>query len=149
MPIGSLASSRCSHHVLIIFRWTWWTQTSPQPSRIAGGNPNRLRPHIKTAKLLSVVRRFVESGILQCKCATTLELAVACEAGMRDVLVAYPMVGANAQRVQELSARYPSCRRYRCSSIIQHSFREWESSIGIFIDVNPGMDRTGIEPGTC
>jgi hypothetical protein len=29
--------------------------------KIAGGDPNRLRPHIKTAKLLRVVRRYVES----------------------------------------------------------------------------------------
>ena len=113
--------------------------------KIAGGDPNRLRPHIKTAKLLRVVRRYVESGILQCKCATTLELSVACEAGMRDVLVAYPMVGANAHRVLELSARYPSATM---SVLVDHpkQIQEWDPSIGIFIDVNPGMDRTGISP---
>ncbi len=111
----------------------------------AGGNPNRLRPHIKTAKLLSVVRRYVESGILQCKCATTLELAVACEAGMRDVLVAYPMVGANAQRVRELSARHPSVS---VSVLVDHpaQLREWDTQTGMFVDVNPGMDRTGVDP---
>ncbi|MGA8730925.1 MAG: alanine racemase [Terracidiphilus sp.] len=113
--------------------------------RIAGGDPNRLRPHIKTSKLLSVVRRFVASGIQQCKCATTLELAVACEAGMRDVLVAYPMVGANARRVQQLSARDPNLT---ISILVDHprQILEWDPSIGIFIDVNPGMDRTGISP---
>ena len=113
--------------------------------KIAGCDPNRLRPHIKTAKLLRVVRRYVESGILQCKCATTLELSVACEAGMRDVLVAYPMVGANAHRVLELSARYPSAT---ISVLVDHpkQIQEWDPSIGIFIDVNPGMDRTGISP---
>jgi len=111
----------------------------------AGGAPSRLRPHIKTAKLLSVVRRFVESEIQQCKCATTLELAVACEAGMRDVLVAYPLVGANARRVQELSALYPDVA---ISALVDHplQIQEWHRSIGMFIDVNPGMDRTGIGP---
>ncbi len=113
--------------------------------KLAGGDPNRLRPHIKTAKLLRVVRRFVEAGIQQCKCATTLELAMACEAGMRDVLVAYPMVGANARRVYELSVRYKDAR---ISALVDHpkQIREWNPSIGIFIDVNPGMDRTGIGP---
>jgi D-serine deaminase-like pyridoxal phosphate-dependent protein len=113
--------------------------------KIAGGDPSRLRPHIKTAKLLRVVRRFVESGILQCKCATTLELAAACEAGMRDVLVAYPMVGANARRVYELSVRYPDVA---ISALVDHpkQIQEWNPSIGLFIDVNPGMDRTGIGP---
>jgi D-serine deaminase-like pyridoxal phosphate-dependent protein len=111
----------------------------------AGGDPARLRPHIKTAKLLSVVRRYVGSGILQCKCATTLELAVACEAGMRDVLVAYPMVGANAQRVRELSALHPSVA---VSVIVDHlgQLTGWEPQTGMFVDVNPGMDRTGVAP---
>jgi D-serine deaminase-like pyridoxal phosphate-dependent protein len=111
--------------------------------KLAGNDPNRLRPHIKTAKLLSVVHRYVESGIQHCKCATTLELAVACKAGMRDVLVAYPMVGANARRVQELSAQYPAVT---VSVLVDHpaQLREWAPSTGIFLDVNPGMDRTGI-----
>jgi D-serine deaminase-like pyridoxal phosphate-dependent protein len=112
----------------------------------AGDNPQRLRPHIKTAKLLRTVRRFFELGIEQCKCATTLELAVACEAGMRDVLVAYPMVGANARRVRELIAHYPSTN---ISALVDHPVQlmEWGLSTGIFVDVNPGMDRTGIQPG--
>jgi D-serine deaminase-like pyridoxal phosphate-dependent protein len=110
-----------------------------------GGDPGRLRPHIKTAKLLSVVRRYVESGIAQCKCATTLELAVACEAGMHDVLVAYPMVGANAERVKELSVRHPSVA---VSVLVDHPAQlgEWETQTGMFVDVNPGMDRTGVDP---
>lgn len=113
--------------------------------RNAGGNPDRLRPHIKTTKLLSVVRRFVASGILQCKCATTLELAVACEAGMHDVLVAYPMVGANARRVMELSAQYPLVT---VSVLVDHPAQagEWKLQTGMFVDVNPGMDRTGVDP---
>lgn len=111
-----------------------------------GGNPSRLRPHIKTAKLLSTVRRYVAFGILQCKCANTLELAVACEAGMRDVLVAYPMAGANARRVRELSSRFPEIS---VSVLVDHpvQLKDWDRSSGIFIDVNPGMDRTGVDPG--
>ena len=64
---------------------------------------------------------------------------------MRDVLVAYPMVGANARRVQELSARHPDAA---ISVLVDHpkQIQEWDPSIGIFIDVNPGMDRTGISP---
>lgn len=113
--------------------------------KLAGGDPQRLRPHVKTAKLFKVVRRYVESGIHHCKCATTLELAVACEAGMRDVVVAYPMVGANARRVQDLSTCYPDVT---VSVLMDHpkQIQEWNPSIGIFIDVNPGMDRTGVGP---
>ncbi|HEY1273184.1 MAG TPA: hypothetical protein VGF08_14415, partial [Terriglobales bacterium] len=65
------------------------------------GNPERWRVHIKTAKLGYTLRLLAERGIHHFKCATTLELRVACESGARDVLLAYPVMGANAQRVRE------------------------------------------------
>jgi D-serine deaminase-like pyridoxal phosphate-dependent protein len=111
----------------------------------AGGDPNRLRPHIKTAKLQRVIRRYVDFGINHCKCATTREFDVACASGMRDVLVSYPMMGKNAQRIDELSARYPDVA---VSVLVDHQKQigQWDRSTGIFIDVNPGMDRTGVDP---
>jgi D-serine deaminase-like pyridoxal phosphate-dependent protein len=112
---------------------------------IAGNDPRRLRPHVKTAKLANVIHRMVEHGIHQCKCATTLEFATACESGMRDVLVAYPMVGANAQRIRELSAGYPDAEISVLVDDRKH-LRHWEAPTGIFLDVNPGMDRTGVNP---
>ena len=109
----------------------------------AGENPGRLRPHVKTAKLLRVIRRFVDFGITQCKCATTREFEIACVSGMRDVLVAYPMMGKNAQHIQDLSAGYPDVA---VSALVDHrgQINQWNPSVGLFIDVNPGMDRTGI-----
>src|SRR5258708_39257643 len=59
--------------------------------QLLDGDANRWRVHIKTAKLASTVRMLVERGISNFKCATTLELLVACECGATDVLVAYPM----------------------------------------------------------
>ena len=71
--------------------------------RLVGGDANRLRPHVKTAKLLSVMRQWAARGVSHFKCSTTLELLTACEAGAADVLLAYPAVGANARRVCELA----------------------------------------------
>ena len=113
--------------------------------RLLGGDANRWRPHVKTAKLGFIMRRLAERGVLQAKCSTTVELAVACEAGIQDVLLAYPVVGANAARVRELAARSSSAR---ISVLIENAdqLAAWKDApIGIFIDVNPGMDRTGIE----
>lgn len=109
------------------------------------GDPNRLRPHVKTAKLQRTIRRYVEFEINQCKCATTREFEVACAAGMRDVLVSYPMMGRNAQRIHEIAARYPDVA---VSVLVDHrdQIAQWDRFTGIFIDVNPGMDRTGISP---
>ncbi|HEV2386027.1 MAG TPA: alanine racemase [Candidatus Acidoferrales bacterium] len=113
--------------------------------RLLGGNASRWRPHIKTAKLASTVRILVEHGILELKCATTLELLTACSAGAKDVLVAYPAGGAAVQRIRDIANAFPDVS---VSALVESPamIEPWAgSSIGLFIDINPGMDRTGIE----
>jgi D-serine deaminase-like pyridoxal phosphate-dependent protein len=113
--------------------------------RLLGGDANRWRPHVKTAKLGFIMRRMSEHGIAQAKCSTTTELQTACEVGMKDVLVAYPVVGANARRVREIADAHPNVR---VSVLVENPAQAvaWcGSRVGIFIDVNPGMNRTGVE----
>jgi D-serine deaminase-like pyridoxal phosphate-dependent protein len=112
--------------------------------RLLGGDANRWRPHLKTAKLGYIMKRLVSQGVVNAKCSTTVELAAACEAGMKDVVLAYAMVGANARRVRELAAKYTGVR---ISVLVENAGQTaaWVgSSIGMFVDVNSGMDRTGI-----
>jgi len=109
------------------------------------GDANRWRAHIKTAKLDYTLRMLVERGVSNFKCATTLELLVACRSGAKDVLVAYPMVGANARRVNEIAEAYP---HVRVSVLAENEEQvlQWRGSrVGVFLDINPGMNRTGIE----
>jgi len=112
---------------------------------LLGGDANRWRVHIKTAKLAYTLRMLVDRGIRNFKCATTLELLVACQSGAQDVLFAYPAVGANARRVKEIAEQFPQVR----VSVLaenQEQIGQWRGSrVGIFLDMNPGMDRTGIE----
>ncbi|MFN8003128.1 MAG: alanine racemase [Acidobacteriota bacterium] len=113
--------------------------------RVLGGDPNRWRPHVKTSKLGFVMRKLTEQGVVNVKCATTLELQTAAAAGATDILVAYPMVGANVRRVRELAAAMPD---KRISALVENAaqVKAWEgSNISLFIDLNGGMDRTGLE----
>ena len=114
---------------------------------LLGGNADRWRVHIKTAKLAYTLQMFVDSGVRNFKCATTLELLVACRSGAADVLLAYPVMGANAQRARDITAEYP---HVRVSVLIENEnqLHPWRGGkVGIFVDVNSGMNRTGIEPG--
>ncbi|HXU07818.1 MAG TPA: alanine racemase [Blastocatellia bacterium] len=114
---------------------------------LLGGDANRWRPHVKTAKLGFIMRRLAERGIKNFKCSTSLELLTACENGATDVVVAYPLVGANARRVREIAEQFPEAR---ISALVEceEQISAWrESPIGLFIDVNPGMNRTGIPEG--
>ncbi|MCU1294801.1 MAG: amino acid aldolase or racemase-like protein, partial [Bryobacterales bacterium] len=112
--------------------------------RLAGGDPNRWRPHIKTVKSSAVLSRLAAQGVVNLKCSTTLELSLACRGGAADVVLAFPVVGANATRVSEIARDFP---KTRVSVLIEtpDQIPFWlRHHIGIFIDVNPGMDRTGI-----
>jgi len=112
---------------------------------LLGGDADRWRVHIKTAKLGYTVRMMVERGMRNFKCATTLELLVACQCGAADVLLAYPSIGANARRVREIAEQFP---RVRISVLAENEeqVRQWRGSrVGVFLDINPGMNRTGIE----
>ena len=115
--------------------------------RLLGGNADRWRAHIKTAKLNFTLRMLIDRGLLNFKCATTLELLQACRSGAKDVLVAYPLMGANARRVREIAEEFP----HVTISVLaenEEQVKQWRgSSIGIFLDINPGMNRTGIEQG--
>jgi D-serine deaminase-like pyridoxal phosphate-dependent protein len=110
------------------------------------GDATRWRIHIKTAKLGHTLRMLVERGVRNFKCATTLELLVACQEGAGDVLLAYPSIGANARRAREIAEQFPEVR---ISVLAENDeqIRQWsESHLGVFLDINPGMNRTGIQP---
>jgi D-serine deaminase-like pyridoxal phosphate-dependent protein len=115
-----------------------------QTLQLLEGNPDRWRIHVKTAKLQSTMERLVSHGVVNFKAATTLELLTACASGAKDVLVAYPVMGANARRLLEISEQYDDVQ---VSVLIENEaqLQQWrDKNVGIFLDINPGMDRTGI-----
>jgi len=91
------------------------------------GDANRWRVHIKTAKLDYTLRLLIDSGVRNFKCATTLELLVACRSQASDVLLAYPALGANARRVREIADAFPVVR----ISVLaedEEQVRQWRGS---------------------
>lgn len=113
--------------------------------RLVGGNPHRWRPHIKTAKLKFTLERLINAGIDRFKCATTLELLTACQNGAKDVLVAFSISGSSVKRILQIAAQFPNVM---ISVLVEdrQQVNAWKgTSIGMFIDLNPGMDRTGID----
>jgi D-serine deaminase-like pyridoxal phosphate-dependent protein len=61
--------------------------------------------------------------------------------------LAYPTMAANARRVREIAHEFPEVR---ISVLIENEeqLRQWQGSrVGIFLDLNSGMNRTGIDEG--
>jgi len=120
--------------------------------RIAGG-ADKIRPHIKTHKMAEVIRMQMDQGISRFKCATLAEaeLLGLCEAA--DVLLAMQPVGPNLARFMELQAAFPATAFSTIVDDIRiaHELQELAVKKGrraaVFIDLDVGMNRTGIRPG--
>jgi len=113
--------------------------------KLLDGNADRWRAHIKTSKLAYTLRKLVDHGVKNFKCATTLELLTACESGAKDILVAFPVMGANARRVGEIADRFPGVR-IAVLAETEDQIGQWRRGpVSVFLDLNPGMNRTGIE----
>jgi D-serine deaminase-like pyridoxal phosphate-dependent protein len=113
---------------------------------LGGGGPDRWRPHLKTAKLGWTMERLRAAGVTHAKCATALELEAACAAGFEDVLLAYPAVGPAVELTRAIAAEHP---HIRVSALVEDAamVEPWlGSKVGLFIDLNSGMNRTGAVP---
>ena len=112
--------------------------------RLLDQKAERWRAHIKTSKLGFTLRMLLEHGIGNFKCATTLELLTACSLEAEDVLVAYPVMEANARRVRAIAEQFPAVRISVLAETTGQVMQWRDSRVGIFLDINPGMNRTGI-----
>ncbi len=119
---------------------------------IAGG-PQRLRPHVKTHKLAPLVARQVELGITKFKCSTIAEAEMTASAGGSDILLAMPCVGANARRFAALAKAFPNVRFATIADdeeticILAAAVQQAQVNVGVFLELDCGMGRTGISPG--
>lgn len=120
---------------------------------MVNGNTDRLRPHIKTSKSPDVAKLMLAAGITQFKCATIAEAEMLAQCGAKDVLVAYQVVGPKLNRLVSLIRHYPdtkfSCLTDDPLAADQQSalFVAEGLKLPVYIDLNVGMNRTGIIPG--
>ena len=115
------------------------------------GDILRLRPHVKTNKTPEVMRMMVDAGIRKFKCATIAEADILARENAGDILLAYQPVGPKVKRLIELIRKYPGTK-FSCLvdhpvalTGIQQAFSSEGLTADVFIDLNLGMNRTGIE----
>lgn len=113
---------------------------------------DRLRPHAKTHKMREVAELLIEEGINKFKCATIAEAEMLAISGAKDVLIAYQLVGPKIARFINLIEKYPNCRfsslidNYPSYEQLSRQAQQSEAKLEVYIDLNVGMDRTGIKP---
>jgi len=113
------------------------------------GDVARLRPHVKTHKSPETTKLMLEAGIRSFKCATIAEAEMLAQAGAPDVLLAYQPIGPKAVRFAALVKKYPGVR-WGCLVDNVEAARGMVNAgleADVWLDLNVGMDRTGIAPG--
>jgi D-serine deaminase-like pyridoxal phosphate-dependent protein len=113
----------------------------------------RLMPHIKTNKMPKVMQVMLESGITNFKASTISEAEIAAEAGAESVLIAHQLVGPKIDRILSLIKNYPETLfstildNEDSAELLNQKALEQELSVAVYIDINNGMNRSGIAIG--
>ncbi len=112
----------------------------------------RLRPHAKTHKAKEAAMLLMDAGIQKFKCATIAEAEMLAQCKAGDVLLAYQPIGPKIDRFVSLIKTYPGTK-FSClvdDSVAAKSISEKAMASGlqipVYLDLNTGMNRTGMLP---
>ena len=117
------------------------------------GSADLLRPHVKTHKMSEIIKLQMKYGIFRFKCATISEAEMVARCGAPDILLAIQPVGPNIERFFNLKKEFKdvkfSCIADNEEVIIQLSdmARKTGLETHVWLDINNGMNRTGVTPG--
>lgn len=113
---------------------------------------DRLRPHIKTNKSVEATRLMIAHGISKFKCATIPEAEMLGKSQAPDALLAYQPTRQKLERLFRVIQTYPNTK-YSClvdnlpsAQMISALAQEQNLLMPVYIDLNAGMNRTGIKP---
>ncbi|WP_449438579.1 D-TA family PLP-dependent enzyme [Pedobacter steynii] len=111
-----------------------------------------MRPHVKTHKSAQATLLMINAGITKFKCATIAEAEMLAVCGAADVLLAYQPVGPKVKRYISLIKTFQQTQ-FSCLVDNEQSLNELSAAavesdlqINVFLDLNLGMNRTGILP---
>jgi len=111
----------------------------------------QLRPHAKTHKTPEIGQLQLEAGALGLTVAKLSEAEVFIEAGCREILVAYPLVGeAKHRRLIELCGRANITTVADHPDIAEELSRSTSASgleLPLLVEVDTGLNRCGVQPG--
>jgi len=120
---------------------------------LVGAAPQKLRPHVKTHKLAPIVAMKLALGIRKFKVSTIAEAEMTAQAGGPDILLAHQPNGPGIARLVALMKAYPAVTWAAIVDdpenlrAIGAAVQAAGTPLTLYVDVNVGMNRTGIVPG--
>ncbi|MEK6260806.1 MAG: D-TA family PLP-dependent enzyme [Planctomycetota bacterium] len=113
----------------------------------------RLRPHCKTHKMPAVTRIELAMGITKHKCATFAEAEMLADCGVKDIFLAYNLVGPNIGRAVKFLQKYPDVKfaitadDSRMIAALSDAMQSAGTTIQVLLDLDSGLHRTGVAAG--
>lgn len=110
-----------------------------------------LRPHVKTHKTPIIAHKQIAAGAIGVTCAKLGEAEAVIHAGIRDVLIANQIVGAqkiarliNLAKHSEIMVAVDNAQNVQA---ISEAAAAKDANARMLVEVNVGMNRCGVEPG--
>ncbi len=113
-----------------------------------------LRPHVKTHKTPIIAHMQLKAGAAGIVCAKLGEAEVMAAAGIADIWVCYPVVGADKiERLLNLARWVPRISTTVDTRPAARALSDAAAARGqripVLVEVEVGYQRTGVEPGEC
>ena len=154
---GSERMSKAARHIAELDTPALWVDLDTLERNIAelarhfAAAQVQWRPHMKGIRVPAIAHKAMAAGAIGVTCATIREAEAMAHSGVEDILIANQIVGdRKIARLAQLSRRadikviVDDADNIRALS---QAAREQGLRIGILIDVNTGMNRTGLLPG--
>lgn len=110
-----------------------------------------LRPHAKTHKMPQIALMQVQAGALGVTVAKLGEAEVMMKAGIKDILIAYPIIGKQKlERLIQLSRQTKvtiAVDSYESACGIARAASDANTQMDILIEMDCGFGRVGLPPG--
>jgi len=119
-------------------------------ARFAREKGRKLRPHAKTHKVPEIAQMQIQAGAVGICVQKLGEAEVMARGGLRDIFVSNEVVGK--QKMPRLTRL---AEKVKLSVAVDHpqniteigeACREAGVEVGVYVDVDPGMHRTGVPP---
>src|SRR5690625_273459 len=108
------------------------------------------RPHIKTHKSTEIAKRQIDFGAVGITVATVGEAEIMADAGIESILIAYPVVLevklARILALLDKTSIIVTVDSQEQASILNDFFGKHHQNLTVWIKVNTGLNRCGVEP---
>jgi D-serine deaminase-like pyridoxal phosphate-dependent protein len=136
----------------VVIDWEAVERNVERMARLASGRMVNLRPHMKTHKMNSVAALQMKNGAVGLTVAKLGEAKVMIDSGVRDLLVAYPIVGqSHVHQLLDLAAEAEltvAVDSWDVAEPIAREARRRSMTIAVEVEIDTGLHRCGVEPGT-